>query len=69
MEFMLLPAWAQDGVSEEGSRSGYWNERTTQMLITINPHTYLALYSLQTLSTWVISCNPYNSFMGEAFFR
>ena len=35
LEFMRLPGWAQDGVSEQGSGSGYWKGRTTQTMITI----------------------------------
>ena len=36
---------------------------------TTNTHTYFVLHSLQTLSAFIISCNPYNSFMREACFQ
>lgn len=69
LDFRLLLRWAQDGVSEHSSRTGYWSERTTHVMVRRNPPTYLVFHGLQTLSTFVISCNPYNSLTREAFFQ
>ena len=63
----MLPIWAQNGVSEDGSRSGYQSKRAAQMMITINSHMWLVLHSLQTLSAFILSLNS-NSLTREAFF-
>lgn len=63
----MLPIWAQNGVSEDGSRSGYQSKRAAQMMITINSHMRLVLHSLQTLSAFILSLNS-NSLTREAFF-
>lgn len=59
--------WAQSGVSEDGSRSGYQSKRTSQM-ITMNSHVQLVLHSLQILSVFILSLNSNNSLTREAFF-
>lgn len=66
-DFRMLPMWAQSGVSEDGSRSGYQSKRTSQM-ITMNSHMRLVLHSLQTLSVFILSLNSNNSLTREAFF-
>lgn len=64
----MLPIWVQNGVSEDGSRSGCQSKRTAQMMITMNSHTLLVLHSLQTLSVFILSLNSNNSLTREAFF-
>lgn len=64
----MLPIWVQNGVSEDGSRSGYQSKRTAQMMITMNSNTRLVLHSSQTLSVFILSLNSNNSLTREAFF-